>query len=171
MWSGPNYRTNIRHTTHRHLDGYPEQVRVIRPRHPLEGQVLAVLGWSHRQGQLRLLLVLPDGSRSLIPASWTDLKTVSDKATTGPQASIASLGQLLHTRIIVDALLRRREASHQGASHSGGEEWKGGATEPARTAAVQRQRGSLERTGRQTETRSDSDFGTPDRSGRDRRAR
>jgi Family of unknown function (DUF5372) len=50
-------------------------VRVIRPRHPLEGQALALLGWSHLQGQLHLLLVLPDGSRSLIPAAWTDLRT------------------------------------------------------------------------------------------------
>jgi len=93
------------------------------------------------------LLVLPDGSRSLIPASWTDLKTGPYKAPaaiTGLQAPIASLSQLLHTRTIVDALLRRREASDQGVSHSGGEEWKGGATEPARTAAAQRQRGRLE---------------------------
>ena len=107
-------------------------MRVIRPRHPLEGQALAVLGWSHRQGQLHLLLVLPDGSRSLIPASWTDLKTARDQgpAATHSQALIASLGQLLRTRTIGDALLRRREASDEGVSHSGGEEWKGGATEP-----------------------------------------
>ena len=34
----------------------PSRCGVIRPRHPLEGQALAVLGWSHRQGQLHLLL-------------------------------------------------------------------------------------------------------------------
>jgi hypothetical protein len=87
-----------------------------------------VLGRSHRQGQLHLLLVLPDGSRSLIPASWTDLEMVPDKvpaAMTGPQAPIASPSQLLHARTIVDALLRRREASKEGGSHCGGEECKG----------------------------------------------
>ena len=76
-----------------------------------------MLGRSHRQGQLHLLLVLPDGSRSLIPASWTDLEMVPDEvpaAMTGPQAPIASLSQLLHTLTIVDALLRRREASKEG---------------------------------------------------------
>jgi hypothetical protein len=82
-----------------------------------------VLGRSHRQGQLHLLLVLPDGSRSLIPASWTDLEMVPDKvpaAMTGLQAPIASLSQLLHTLRIVDALQRRREASKEGGSHCGG---------------------------------------------------
>jgi hypothetical protein len=80
---------------------------------------------------LHLLLVLPDGSRSLIPASWTDLEMVPDKVPTitGPLAPIASLSQLLHTRTIVDALLRRREASKEGSSHCGGEECKGGAIE------------------------------------------
>ena len=172
MWYGRYYRTNTRHTAHRHLNGYPEQVRVMRPRHPLEDKSLKVLGWSHRQGQLHLLLVLPDGSRSWIPASWTDLKTAGDKApaTTGSQA-LASLSQLLHTRTIVDALLRRRGASDEAASHSGGEEWKSGATEPARTAAAQRQRGSLEHTRRQTKNRSDSNLGAPNRSSRDRRPR
>jgi hypothetical protein len=55
-------------------------VRIVRPKHPLEGQTLGVLGWSHRQGRLHLLLVLPDGSRSFIPAAWTDLRTAPDKA-------------------------------------------------------------------------------------------
>ncbi len=156
------HQTNTRHTTHRHLDGFPEQVRVIRPRHPLEGQALAVLGWSHRQGQFHLLLVLPDGSRSLIPASWADLTTTPDKApaaTTGQPARLASLTQLLHTRTIIDALLRRHRAPDQAGPQSGGEEWKGGATESARTAAVLRQRGSLEHTRRQTKS---SSFGSPE---------
>ena len=37
---GPDCRKNTRHTTHRHLDGYPERVRIVRPKHPLEGQTL-----------------------------------------------------------------------------------------------------------------------------------
>lgn len=131
-----------------------------------------MLGWNHRQGRLHLLLVLPDGSRSLIPAAWTDLRRAPDKAvTTGPRAALASVSQLLQARTIVDALVRRREASDQRASHFGGEEWKGGATEPTRTAAAQRQRGSLEHTGQQTKDRSDSKPGAPNRSNRDQRAR
>ena len=131
---------------------------------------MAVLGWSHRQGQLHLLLVLPDGTRSLIPSSWTDLKTARDKgpAAAGSQA-LASLSQLLHTRTIIDALLRRRGTSDEGVSHSGGEEWKGGAIESARTAAAQRQDGGLEHTRRPTKNRSYSDLGAPHRSGRERR--
>jgi hypothetical protein len=172
--NGPRSRKNTRHTTHHHhLDGFPEQVRVIRPRHPLEGQALAVLGWSHRQGRLHLLLVLPDGSRSLIPACWTDLETAPDKAlaaNAGQQARLGSLSQLLHTRRIVDALLQRG-ATDQKGPQSGGEEWKGGANEPARTAAAQRQRGSLEHTLRPTKSRSDSDLGPPDCSGRNRPVR
>lgn len=42
--------------------------------HLFEGQALKLLGWSHRSGRLHLLPILPDESRSLIPAEWTDLK-------------------------------------------------------------------------------------------------
>jgi hypothetical protein len=34
-----------------------------------------VLGWCHRRSELHLTLVLPDGTRSLIPAAWTDLRS------------------------------------------------------------------------------------------------
>jgi len=47
-------------------------VRITRPRHPFEGQLLAVLGSMRRHGARELLVVLPDGSKRLVPASWTD---------------------------------------------------------------------------------------------------
>ncbi len=47
---------------------------------PLESQVLEVLGWSRPRGELDVLVVLPDGSRSWMPASWTDLRTPSPRA-------------------------------------------------------------------------------------------
>jgi hypothetical protein len=47
---------------------------VVRVRHPLGGRSLEVPGFPRRRGVLHLLLVLPDGSRSLIPAAWTDLE-------------------------------------------------------------------------------------------------
>src|SRR5438309_2231344 len=57
--------------------------------------------------------VLPDGSRSLIPASWTDWKAL--EVTDEPSRSdfehrepcLAPLTDLLHARAIVDALLGR----------------------------------------------------------------
>jgi hypothetical protein len=48
-------------------------VTILRERHPFEGRVLLALGAVHRRGVALLLVVLPDGSRSLIPAGWTDL--------------------------------------------------------------------------------------------------
>ena len=49
----------------------PGTVVVTRPRHPLAGRELRVLGGMRRHGRLELLLVLPDGSKRLIPAEWT----------------------------------------------------------------------------------------------------
>ena len=58
------------------------------------------------------VLILPDGSRSLIPADWTDhgpsARQVVDQ--TAP-ASLAGLEELLRLRTIVDALLRRAPVS------------------------------------------------------------
>jgi len=62
----------------------------------------------HRKGRLLLVLILPDGSKSLIPADWTDLaspiQTFSAPAAT---ATLGSLENLLHARAVVDALLGR----------------------------------------------------------------
>ncbi len=57
-------------------------VVVTRRRHPLEGQSLRELGRMRRHGRLELLLVLPDGSKSLIPAAWTDLDRAAEHAPT-----------------------------------------------------------------------------------------
>jgi hypothetical protein len=46
-------------------------VRLTRPRHPFDGQQLPVLGSMRRHGVRELLVVLPDGSKRLIPAIWT----------------------------------------------------------------------------------------------------
>jgi len=56
-------------------------------------------------GGLQLVLILPDGSKSLIPADWTDCKN-----SLGPPPApelIGSLDDLLRLRSIVDGLLRR----------------------------------------------------------------
>jgi hypothetical protein len=57
------------------------------------------------RGRLQFVLILPDGSKSLIPAEWTDFKTAS-----GPSPDfllVGSLEDLLRLRSLVDALLRR----------------------------------------------------------------
>jgi hypothetical protein len=109
----------------------------------LQGQSLQVLGWTHRDGKLNLTLVLPDGSRSLIPADWTDLNEGSSTATIRLPASnlIATTSHLLHTRNIVDALLCKLNSSKQEskkASKEGRNHAKTNATlgHPKRIASV-----------------------------------
>ena len=48
-------------------------VTLTRRQHPFEGRPLPVLGSMLRHGAMELLVVLPDGSKRLIPAAWTDL--------------------------------------------------------------------------------------------------
>jgi len=59
----------------------------------------------HRKGRLLLLLILPDGSKSLIPADWTDL--ASPTQTLSAPTTLGSLDDLLHAWAIADALLNR----------------------------------------------------------------
>ena len=56
-------------------------------------------------GGLQFVLILPDGSKSLIPADWTDYKTASLASQDSPL--VGSLDDLLRLRGLVDALLRR----------------------------------------------------------------
>jgi hypothetical protein len=84
----------------------------------LQGKKLDLLGWHHRHGKLQLTLVLPDGTKSFIPAAWTDLDTgkVQDRQSTHKQSTAKVLGSifhLLHARKIVDALLRKLDSSEQ----------------------------------------------------------
>src|SRR5450759_5244753 len=68
---------------------------------------------------LQFVLILPDGSKSLIPADWTDFKHPS----CAPQDSqlVGSLDDLLRLRGLVDALLRRSAdlPVRSGASQEG----------------------------------------------------
>ncbi|WP_369797771.1 DUF5372 family protein, partial [Cupriavidus sp. UYPR2.512] len=45
---------------------------MTRSGHPFEGRRLQVISRRQRAGRLHLLLTLPDQSRGLIPADWTD---------------------------------------------------------------------------------------------------
>ena len=84
---------------------------VCREHHPLLGKSLSVYGWTHRHGRLELILVLPDGSKALVPANWTDLSPeIARRSEPEASGSLASVHQLLHARAVVDALLARRKA-------------------------------------------------------------
>jgi hypothetical protein len=56
------------------------------------------------------VLILPDGSRSLIPAEWTEVGS-STQAVNQTPSNLASLEDLLRLRSIVDALQRRATGS------------------------------------------------------------
>lgn len=77
-------------------------VVIVRPRHPLEGEPLPMLGRMRRHGRLELLLVLPDGSKSLIPAEWTDLEEAP--ASSGP-ATVGTVADLQQAVAVAAALL------------------------------------------------------------------
>ena len=85
---------------------------------------MEVLGWHQREGILHLTLILPDGTRSFVPAAWTNLHLISPEKSSHPPRPqsdrIATTTALLHVRKIVDALLgniRSPEHTSQNASH------------------------------------------------------
>jgi hypothetical protein len=94
-------RKKRRHTTH--LDGFPETVRIVRARHPLEGRSLELIGWMRRRRRLELILVLGDGSRLLVPAAWTDLERPVEPLRA---EMVGSVWDLLAMRRVLDGLLR-----------------------------------------------------------------
>ena len=78
-----------------------------------EGRELRVYSRCTRGRQLQLLVIHPDESRSLIPASWTDWSTrvlghTAAGEHKGPASLVlASVTDLLKARALVDALLGR----------------------------------------------------------------
>ena len=64
-----------------------------------------MLGWMRRHGALDLLLLLPDGSRSLIPAGWTDLAPGPSTEAPAP-ATLGTLADLLQAGRVVAGLRR-----------------------------------------------------------------
>ena len=112
---------NTRHTTH--LKDFPQPVVITRKGHPFEGEALQALGKSKRNERAHLLIELPDQSRSLIPVDWTswsddtDNSVVDAIAQSAATPTLATIDALLHTRVIVDALLTRSRA-HEGPDNA-----------------------------------------------------
>jgi hypothetical protein len=94
-------------TTH-HRD-VPDSVTITRERHVFEGQSLTAISSIRRRGVLLVLVVLPDGSRSLIPGEWTDWRPEQADRTPAEDVGdsdhdLGRLGDLLHLRKVIDAL-------------------------------------------------------------------
>ena len=112
---------DTRQTTH--LRDVPDQVTVIRKRHAFEGQTLAVISSIKRHGVLLVLVILPNGSRSLIPAAWTDWRNADASLSDDDIDDTSSLGKLsdlLQLGKVIDALLSRHveSAPHVESSHA-----------------------------------------------------
>jgi len=71
------------------------QVTVTRHRDALEGQELKVLGSLRRHGGVELLVVLPDGSKRMIPAAWTDAAPAGGEDSRGAAATLGAVSDLL----------------------------------------------------------------------------
>ena len=90
---------------------------IIRERHAFEGQTLAVISSIKRRGVLLVLVILPNGSRSLIPAAWTDWSVPHTCGASSsaddiiPARALGKLGDLLALCKIIDALQRRHVES------------------------------------------------------------
>lgn len=82
-------------------------VRITRPRHPLAGQQLQVLGRMRRHGRAELLLVLPDGGKSLIPVAWTDLSEPATADSNADAGTLGSLADLLACHKLIGGLAAR----------------------------------------------------------------
>ena len=74
---------------------------VTRDRHPLQGRSLRVLGRMHRHGALELLVVLPDGSKTLLPAVFTDAVADVDVVV----ATVGSIEDLEQLAVVVESLM------------------------------------------------------------------
>ena len=101
----------------------PDTAVITRPRHPLHGLELRVLGGMRRHGRLELLLVLPDGSKRLIPAEWTSQHadgTAADGGAGqdggGSAGTLGSVADLLAASVLVSAFsVRDRDEREQAA--------------------------------------------------------
>ena len=90
--------------------------RLTRPRHPFEGRQLPVLGSMFRHGAMELLVVLPDGSKRLIPAAWTDLESsLAGDGSDGP-AALGTVADLLGLSVLVSELAARNAGSGEQAA-------------------------------------------------------
>jgi hypothetical protein len=147
-------------------------VTVTRPRHPLAGQTLRVLGRVRRRGTDEVLLELPDGSKSLLPVAWTDLADGDDvSGETGVTATVGTVGDLLATVALVAALLTRTSGDEEQAARLSPCEEDNRAAHPTQSAVRPGATATTPAVGDAARTaggRRDRAAGRPDRQDRDR---
>ncbi len=114
----------------------PGTVVVTRPRHPLAGRELRVLGGMRRHGRLELLLVLPDGSKRLIPAEWTSQHADGGAGHDGRGAgTLGSVADLLTASVLVSAFSGRDRDEREQAARKPPAKEDNRAAHPAQSAA------------------------------------
>jgi len=91
----------------------PERVRIVWPQHQLCGAELAVHSWQRINGEIHLLVTLPDGSNACLPAAATSLwePLVHDE----PPAVMLSADRIRQLHQLVDALQARTRRRQQSA--------------------------------------------------------
>ena len=94
----------------------PDTVRLTRPQHPFDGRQLPVLGSMRRHGAAELLVVLPDGSKRLIPAAWTDLESPLARHGGDGPATLGAVADLLGLSVLVSGLSARSAGSGEQAA-------------------------------------------------------
>ena len=75
---------------------------VVRDRHPFQNRVLRVLGRMLRHGSVEFLVVLPDGSKTLIPAVFTDAVAAP---TSRAAVTVGAVEDLVQLALVVESLL------------------------------------------------------------------
>jgi hypothetical protein len=90
------------------------EVMVTRRHDALEGQRLPVLGALRRHGGTELLVVLPDGSKRLIPQAWTD--AAADAAAGREAATLGMVSDLLAACVLVRGLCARSAGQEEQAA-------------------------------------------------------
>src|SRR5208282_3538610 len=101
---GSPSQTKTRQTTHHQDD--PGSIVIIRKRHVFEGRRLFVIRSLTRRGVPEFLVILPDGSRTLIPAAWTDRNGGLDAAK--PSSVLDATADGLEDLCLVGDLLKVR---------------------------------------------------------------
>jgi hypothetical protein len=76
-------------------------VTITRRKDPLDGQRVRVLGRLRRHGGVEVLVVLPDGSKRMVPQAWTDAQPAGQ---CDGVATLGGLGDLLAACVLVSAL-------------------------------------------------------------------
>jgi hypothetical protein len=110
----------------------PAEVTVTRRHDALEGQQLRVLGALRRHGGTELLVVLPDGSKRLIPQAWTD---AAADAAGSEAATLGMVSDLLAACMLVRGLCARSARQQEQAARKSPVKEDNHAACPAQSAA------------------------------------